>query len=62
MAKDIRCILVFLSIVLLAPLLFGVAYLLWPVSYAAAIAVLFTGLIVDLVGGFELLDHISSAS
>jgi hypothetical protein len=48
--------------VLLPPLLFGVAYFLWPVSYAAAIALLFTGLIADLVGGFELLDHISKAA
>jgi hypothetical protein len=62
MTKDARCILIFLSMVLLAPLLFGVAYLLWPMSYLAAIAVLFIGFTVDILGGFELLDHALSQS
>jgi hypothetical protein len=43
--------------VLFAPLLFGIAYLLWPVSYLAAITVLFVGFTIDILGGFEILDH-----
>jgi fatty acid desaturase len=57
MTKDARCILTFLAMVLFAPLLFGIAYLLWPVSYLAAITVLFVGFTIDILGGFEILDH-----
>jgi hypothetical protein len=46
--------------VLLAPLLFGMAYLLWPVSYSAAIVVLFIGFTIDILGGFKILDHLLS--
>jgi hypothetical protein len=60
MTKDTRCILIFLTMLLLAPLLFGMAYLLWPVSYFAAIAVLFIGFTIDILGGFEILDHLLS--
>lgn len=60
MTKDTRCILIGLAMVLLVPFLFGTAYLLWPVSYFAAIAVLFIGLTIDIIGGFEILDHLLS--
>jgi hypothetical protein len=60
MAKDTRCLLIGLAMVLLVPLLFGMAYLLWPVSYFAAIAVLFIGFSIDILGGFEILDHLLS--
>lgn len=52
MTKDTRCILISLMMVLLAPLVFGIAYLLWPVSYFAAIAVLFIDFTIDILGGF----------
>jgi hypothetical protein len=53
MTKDTRCIVISLTMLLLAPLLFGIAYLLWPGSYFAAIAVLFIGFTIDILGGFE---------
>jgi hypothetical protein len=57
MTKDMKCVLIALVMVLLAPLLFGVAYLLGPGNVFAAIAVLFIGFTADIVGGFKILDH-----
>jgi hypothetical protein len=56
MTKDMKCTLIALAMVLTAPLLFGMAYLLWPQHLFAAIALLFIGFTTDLVGGFKLLD------
>lgn len=42
---------------ILFPGLFGVAYLLWNMNHLAALMVLFIGIYVDLLGGFELLDR-----
>lgn len=55
--KDLLPLLIFLSMILLAPLLFGLAYLLWNVNHAIALIVLFVGLSADVLGGFELLDR-----
>lgn len=62
MRKDIRCISIFLSMILLAPLLFGIAYFLWSINYWVAIAFVFTGLVADLLIGFELLDQLSGTT
>ncbi|MFB2934452.1 hypothetical protein ACE1B6_04175 [Aerosakkonemataceae cyanobacterium BLCC-F154] len=55
--KSLQPLFVFLSMILLFPLLFGLAYLLWNVNHAVALIVLFIGLSADLLGGFELLDR-----
>jgi hypothetical protein len=57
MTKDMKCVLIALVMVLLAPLLFGMAYLLWPGNVFAAIAILFLGFTADILGGFKVLDH-----
>jgi hypothetical protein len=57
MTKDMKCVLIALAMVLTAPLLFGLAYLLWSNHLFAAILLLFVGFTADLVGGFKVLDH-----
>jgi hypothetical protein len=42
---------------ILFPVLFGLAYLLWNVNHFVALMVLFIGISADLLGGFELLDR-----
>jgi len=55
--KALQPLFIFLSMILLFPLLFGLAYLLWNVNQAVALIVLFVGLSADVLGGFELLDR-----
>jgi hypothetical protein len=57
MTKDMKCVLIALAMVLIAPLLFGFAYILWPKSLLAAISVLFIGFTADILGGFKVLDY-----
>ncbi|WP_416666769.1 hypothetical protein [Egbenema bharatensis] len=53
---------ILLGIILLFPLLFGIAYLLWNMNHAVALTVLFVGLSADVLGGFKLLDRALSRS
>jgi hypothetical protein len=55
--KDLQCFWIFLGMLILFPVLLGVAYLLWNMNHLAALMVLFIGISVDLLGGFELLDR-----
>jgi len=55
--KDLQFFLVFLGMLILFPVLFGLAYLLWNMNHLAAVMALFIGISVDLLGGFELLDR-----
>ncbi len=55
--KDLQPFFILLGIILLFPLLFSIAYLLWNVNHAIALTVLFIGLSADVLGGFKLLDR-----
>jgi hypothetical protein len=55
--KDIRCPLIFLGILLLVPLVFVAAYLLWPTNHLVALLILFLGISADILGGFSILDR-----
>jgi hypothetical protein len=57
MNKAMKCIFLAVAMVFTAPLLFGIAYLLWPKYIFTAIAVLFVGFAMDLVGGLKILDY-----
>lgn len=56
--KGLQLLLVFTGMLILFPVLFTLAYLLWNVNYVASLLILFVGLSIDLLGGFELLDFI----
>jgi hypothetical protein len=55
--KDLQFFPIFLGMLILFLVLFGLAYLLWNMNHLAALMVLFIGISVDLLGGFELLDR-----
>ncbi|WP_416674950.1 hypothetical protein [Egbenema bharatensis] len=55
--KALQPLFIFLGMILLFPLLFGLAYLLWNVNYTLALIVLFVGLSADVLGGFKLLNR-----
>lgn len=55
--KNLQPLFIFLGMIILYPLLFGLAYLLWNLNHAVALIVLFIGLSADVLGGFELLDR-----
>lgn len=55
--EDARCLLIFLGMILLVPLWFGIAYIFWNISHWLALAVLFIGISADLLGGFTILDQ-----
>lgn len=55
--KDLQFFLIFLGMLILFPVMFGLAYLLWNMNHLAALMVLFIGISVDLLGGLELLDR-----
>ncbi|GAB4367428.1 MAG: hypothetical protein Kow00121_05760 [Elainellaceae cyanobacterium] len=60
--KALQPLLVFLSIIFLFPITFGLAYFLWEVNHVLALTILFIGLSLDILGGFELLDRIMRSS
>ncbi|OKH39758.1 hypothetical protein NIES2119_05790 [[Phormidium ambiguum] IAM M-71] len=55
--KSLQPLFIFLGMIILYPLLFGLAYLLWNVNHAVALIVLFIGLSADVLGGLELLNR-----
>lgn len=55
--KGLHPFVVFFGILILFPVLFGVAYLLWTVNPLVALAVLFLGISVDVLGGCQLLSR-----
>ena len=55
--KNLQFFLLLLGMLILFPVLFGLAYLLWNVNHFIALMVLFIGISADLLGGFELLDR-----
>ncbi len=55
--RDVNWLMVFLMMLLLVPILFGLAYLCWDVSPWLAIAVLFVGVSADIIGGFKIVDQ-----
>jgi len=55
--KDLQFFLVLLGMLILFPVLFGLAYSLWNMNHLAALMVLLIGISVDLLGGLELLDR-----
>jgi hypothetical protein len=55
--KGLHPFVVFFSILILFPMLFGLAYLLWNVNPLVALAVLFLGISVDVLGGCKLLSQ-----
>jgi hypothetical protein len=55
--KGLHPFVVFFGILILFPVLFGLAYLLWTVNPLLALTALFLGIAVDVLGGCQLLSR-----
>lgn len=57
MTQEFRIILFFFGMIILFPILFGLAYLLWNMNYLAALLLLFIGLSTDILVSLKLIDE-----